>query len=315
MKTHLTTLLCLAALCTATPASADTPKGEKRQTQPYAIEVRQMVNPVIIPRTTLHVTLTVKREHIIKGPYAKYSQQYLGIAAPLNDKTSYTITSAGLSYTDSKPLKAEYLSCGAGDTATVAVNKPPFTEVCLDPIVYAASQGHGDMRTSMREKSLSQMAADAAGALFTLRKRRFDLITGEFGENVFGAGLPAALEEISRLEDNYLSLFTGKKSTEVYEVTIDVTPSHELDNIVVCRFSESEGIVDRSDLSGEPVMLDITAASPCQTVDCKAQGKNTLYVVTPTLTDCKLWYGLKVLTQREIPLFQAGSVIEIVGAR
>ncbi|MDE7355378.1 MAG: DUF4831 family protein [Rikenellaceae bacterium] len=312
MKTHLTALLCLAALCTATTTTAASPKGEKTQGQPHAIGVKQMANPVIIPQTTIQVSITVKREHIVKGPYAKYSQKYLGITAPLNDKTSYTITSASLAYGDLKPLKAGYLSDCAD---TTVINKPLFTEVCLEPIVYAASQGHGDMRTSMREKSLDQMAADAANALFTLRKRRFDLITGEFGENVFGAGLPAALDEISRLEDNYLSLFTGKKSTEVYEVTIDVTPSRELDNIVVCRFSESDGIVDRSDLSGEPVILDMTATTTCTMVDSKAQGKNTLYVVVPTLADCKLWHGLKVLAQREIPLPQAGNIIEITGAR
>lgn len=297
-------VLSAFALVAAVPVSAQS-----------VIGVKQMVNPVVIPQTTVHVTLTVKREQIVKGPYAKYAQQYLGIAAPLNDKTTYTILGAELSWSDrTLPAKAAPLA-EIVPSADSGINRPIFSDVSLDPIVYTAASGLGEARTSVKEKSLDKMAADAADAIFTLRRRRFDLVTGEFGENVFGAGLPAAIEEMARIEDNYLSLFTGKKQTRVYSVTIDVVPSAEQGNTVVCRFSETNGIVDRSDLSGEPIMLNITAGTPFNAIEGRNAGKNTVYVTLPRMASCKLFGGMNLLTEREIPLLQSGTVIEAVNAR
>ncbi len=292
------------AIAVAAPVSAQSTIG-----------VKQMVNPVIIPQTTVHVTLTVKREHIAKGPYAKYAQQYLGIAAPLNDKTTYTILGAELSWSDrTVPAEATPLA-GTKPVADSGINKPLFSDVSLDPIVYTAASGLDESRMSVKEKSLDRMAADAADAIFTLRRRRFDLVTGEFGENVFGAGLPAAIEEMARIEDNYLSLFTGKKNTYIYNVTLDVTPAAEPGNTVVCRFSETGGVVDRSDLSGEPIMLNITAGAPYNAIEGRNAGKSTVYLTLPRIASCKLFNGMNLLTEREIPMLQSGTVIEAVNAR
>ncbi len=291
------------AVAITTPSSAQS-----------VIGVKQMANPVIIPQTTVHVTLTIKREQIVKGPYAKYAEQYLGITAPLNDKTTYTILGADLSYSDrTLPAKAMPIA-EIGPSADSGINKPLFSDVSLDPIVYTAASGHGETRT-VKEKSLDKMAADAADAIFTLRRRRFDLVTGEFGENVFGAGLPAAIEEMARIEDNYLSLFTGKKNTCIYSVTIDVTPAAEAGNTVVCRFSETGGVSDATDLSGEPVMLNITAGTQFTAVEGRNAGKNTVYVTLPRMVSCKLFNGMNLLVEREIPMSQSGTVIEAVNVR
>ena len=56
-------------------------------------------------------------------------------------------------------------------------------------------------------------AAQAAQSIFTIRKKRMDLITGDAGENVFGAGLKDALEALDAREQAYLELFLGKKIT------------------------------------------------------------------------------------------------------
>lgn len=69
------------------------------------------------------------------------------------------------------------------------------------------------------------MAQDAANAIFSLRRHRIDLVTGEAGENVFGAGLKAALEEIDRLEQEYLSLFLGKQFRQRIVREFSVVPS------------------------------------------------------------------------------------------
>ena len=59
--------------------------------------------------------------------------------------------------------------------------------------------------------ALEDAAREAANTIFSLRRHRIELITGEAGENVFGEGLKAALAEIERLEQSYLELFLGKR--------------------------------------------------------------------------------------------------------
>ena len=40
------------------------------------------------PRTILAVDVTVERDQTLTGPYARYAQKYLGVRAPLADKTT-----------------------------------------------------------------------------------------------------------------------------------------------------------------------------------------------------------------------------------
>lgn len=107
-------------------------------------------------------------------------------------------------------------------------------------------------RLSLVEKSPEAMAQDAANAIFSLRRHRIDLVTGEAGENVFGAGLKAALEEIDRLEQEYLSLFLGKQFRQRIVREFSVVPSKDEPTTVVCRFSNTAGLLPADDLSAGP---------------------------------------------------------------
>ena len=49
---------------------------------------------VSMPRTVLAVDLTVERTVTLCGPYARYAQKYLGVRAPLTDKTTWSVVGA-----------------------------------------------------------------------------------------------------------------------------------------------------------------------------------------------------------------------------
>ena len=303
----------------------------------YAVSAQsasyRMDIPYIIPKTAIKVKLTVEQEVIKKGPYAKFAQQYLGITAPLNDKVNYKIVEAALSGYDEADLSNIYMlnnpaaapvdmigkKVGAIGEAPVlphkkreGVNKLLFSDMGSDPVVFSPSSSYSVDRLSMREKSLDEMAADAANTIYTLRKRRFDLVTGEMGDAVFGAGLKAAIEEINRLEVEYLSLFVGKKAvvTKVYEY--DVVPVQGQNNYVVCRFSEMNGIVDAMDVSGEPVLLTVTpeggvTASP----EKKTVVKGAVYYRVADMAQCNLFNGTALLGSSRIPVLQYGTTVEV----
>lgn len=109
------------------------------------------------------------------------------------------------------------------------------------------------------EKNIEEKARAAADFIFMLRKRRSDFLSVDADHNLNGDGLKIALDEISRLEQEYLSLFIGKTFTETsihYFEYIPIQPEGE--SSIIFRFSGSKGVLPSSDLSGNPILLKST---------------------------------------------------------
>ncbi|MDE6499371.1 MAG: DUF4831 family protein, partial [Rikenella sp.] len=63
--------------------------------------VARAIDGYTLPRTVVDVTLVVEREVILRGPYAKFAAQYLGISgAAMSDKQNYRIIDAALGYSE-----------------------------------------------------------------------------------------------------------------------------------------------------------------------------------------------------------------------
>ena len=186
--------------------------------------------PVVV-----NVTLRVATEHFTPGVYARYAQKYLGKRATLSEFSSIELL-------DGK------LALGAAEKPQVAVAQEPYTL----PLP--------SNRVSAKVQTNEEQAASTAEMIFSLRKHRLDLITGEAGENLFGAGLKAALDEIARLEKECLDMFYGAKSVSEKVYTFNVTITPDKNEYMVCRFSDDMGIVAVDDLSGKPIVLKVETA-------------------------------------------------------
>lgn len=283
----------------------------------------------VLPKTTVNVSFVVETKSVKKGPYAKYAQQYLGITAPLNDSESSAVISSSITsgiegdmseiYTidegqqtlSSMPIKE--------DVATASSSEPirdvQFVDMGIEPIVY--QDAVSSITTVTREKSLEQMARSAAEAIFTLRKRRFDLITGEMGENVFGAGLEAAIAEMARVEEEYLSLFIGKTVITTQSYSYEVMPEVGKGSYILARFSAQSGIVALTDLSGDPVVLTITPEGSVKeevVTEKNAKKKVTTSGVKHRIADmaeCKLFFSSEQVSSKRIPILQYGITVEL----
>lgn len=340
MKKIVITALALCAVAIAPRATAQIglfPQGGAQ------------VEGYTLPRTVVTVTLVVEREVILRGPYARYASQYLGVSgAAMNDRESYKIVDAAIGYyQEPDPVHTYQLASPVGAASPFQwLNQPaptaqllsdtdyknaqpggknPFTDVGINPIYGTTTQqiltedeeGFGQVpinRTTTVEKSPEQMAQDAANTIFTLRKRRFDLVTGEAGE-VFGAGFPAAIKEMERIENEYLALFIGKRFTQKIVRTFSVLPQNAA--TMVCRFSETAGIVPDSDLSGRPVMLQLSAepgageaAAPVAT---GSRGKTTATVTyrLPSSQVARVLEGSQELARERVPVFQFGQMTQV----
>lgn len=341
-RTFYTAALALAAVCTVGAASAQVsafPQGMGSKS----------VEGYTLPRTVVSVTMVIEREVILRGPYAKFASQYLGISgAAMSDKQNYRIIDASLGYyeepdpaqtyhldrpVDQQSKAFHWLSVlpqvqpllADADYAGAAIgNNNPFTDVSMNPLYgataaqsgLAGEEGFGELpvnRTSSVEKSTEQMAADAAGSIFTLRKRRFDLVTGEIGDNVFGAGLPAAIKEMDRLESEYLALFVGKRYTQRIVKTFSVLPGDK-GTAIVCRFSAGKGVVPDTDLSGRPIVIEMAAEAGAKAgaadggAGAVKKGAVSVRYRVPAVQIVRLVDGTDELARERIPVFQLGSV-------
>ena len=189
--------------------------------------VEQANEPIV-----LSVTLRVATESFTPGVYARYAQKYLGQRATLANHTTIELIDGTLSFGASKkePIQVEE----EAEEIPLSLNK-----------------------MSAEAKTEDEQAAAAANLIFSLRKHRLELITGEAGENVFGAGLKAALDEIARHETACLDMFYGSKSVSVKSYTFNIEVTPQKSEYIVCRFNEKSGIVDADDLSGTPIVVKV----------------------------------------------------------
>lgn len=185
------------------------------------------VEPVMV-----NVTLRVVKEQFKPGKYARYAQKCLGTDATYLESSSIELVDARLAL---------------GEVEKPAVKMEAPSNVLPLPSNVMSKEYNGD----------EEQAAATAELIFSLRKSRLDLITGEAGENVFGAGLKAALDEIARLEKEYLEMFYGTTiiTEEIHTFNIAITPDKS--EYVVCRFNEDLGVVEANDLSGKPIVLKV----------------------------------------------------------
>lgn len=167
------------------------------------------------------------------------------------------------------------------------------------------------------EKSLENKAAEAAQTIFNLRKSRVQIITGDTDATFSGEALKAAIDEITRLEEQYLTLFYGLTETSFQTMNFDVLPTsgNQKQMYVAFRISDTDGLLPASDTDGRPVVLqlikdsDITvgnfAADEGKTVKLK-QTKSISYR-TPATVTAKLYDGADMIMQTRFPVYQLGQ--------
>jgi hypothetical protein len=172
-------------------------------------------------------------------------------------------------------------------------------------------------KNNLRNKTLEQKAEEAANFLIKLKKRRFKLVSGQLDSMPQGVALGDALRELSRLEDNYLSLFTGKRTVYHHQRIYHFTPvsGKKTDRIVLFRFSENEGFLDARESKGKPVLLDITNCNKIKGLE-QAESPfntsgNTLLYRIPDQVGLKLLLGEFLLADAYFPVFQSGAMVRM----
>lgn len=165
------------------------------------------------------------------------------------------------------------------------------------------------------EKSLEKKAAETAEMIFKLRKKRIDIITGDTDATYSGEAMGAALEEISRLEQEYLSLFVGKSVTDTQTAVFDVVPDGEnaKQMYIAFRISDTQGLLPANNMSGRPIVLEFVEESepiaPTNINEVAVAPKGKVVYRKPVVVAVRLLDGQKVIMQSRVPVYQFGKIL------
>lgn len=262
-----------------------------------------------LPTTSLQIEITAEKRIRKAGPFYRFSQRYLNITdVKTEDSEEWSLVDAKVR-TVGQPDKSRLFKVNTVGFPSMAaltlskegvllgLNLPPHRQFSRDaehPFGFEPSMGWGHPRgdgkatkealtlaevnfndVPMSEEQLiksstTAMAEEVAKEIYRLREIRTEIISGEL--QVSG-DVKVLLEEMDRLEKAYLSLFVGKEIRERVTRVIDYYPGPERSiNTVLIRFSDKKGFLDKMDVSGTPVYLEVEVLD----------GNNTDYVALET---------------------------------
>jgi hypothetical protein len=170
-------------------------------------------------------------------------------------------------------------------------------------------------RNALKEKTLEQKAEEAANFLIKLKKRRFKLVAGQYNYMPAGEAMAEALKELGRIEEEYLSLFIGKRIVTQIQHILHYTPPVGKNAIreILFRFDENEGFVNLTEARGIPVILELNAMGKTAGLEQYKIPLNLENNVLPyriaDQTALRLIAGEQLWVEAYYPVFQYGVLV------
>ena len=330
----------VAAVLSAIVSAAASAQGVKSDIEPAG------VISYALPKTVLVFDVKAVRESFYAGPYARYAQKYLGVQARQKNEVTYHISEVSLTPCMEADQNSRYVvtlgknvpsptflqmtaqglvsvsdgsfgnksvwrfpSADGADFSSRGVNSNLTSESTT--LYQKTSSNKVSVQQSMIvEKTDEAKAQETAEMIFKLRKTRVQIVTGDTDANYSGAAMSAALEELGRLEQEYLSLFIGYSDYEIQEKSFDVVPENNPESriAIAFRISEAEGLVPADNVEGKPYFLEINAQPVQETGDPKTaakKGSGLMYRI-PAICSLKLSDGVNTVLQGRVPVYQYG---------
>lgn len=176
------------------------------------------------------------------------------------------------------------------------------------------------VKTQSVYKSFEDKAEEAANFIFMIREKRFELITGMADYYPDGKALEVALEELNKLESEYLDLFIGKRFTSTFNASYEFAPTIKDINQpnILFRFSEDKGVLSANDLRGRPIILELHSLDQTKTLSDLISNyvhigeevhNDNLFYRVPELAQIKIFDGSLLIASRKVKVDQFGKII------
>lgn len=300
-----------------------------------------------LPSTSVKLEVEARQETFHAGPYAKYAQKYLGVDARQQDATKFEVTSVKMtSAVEADPALRYTVNPGAGMPAFLALTSQGLVSIA-DAAAESTewrfpSASKGDFsdkgltsnltseaatlyRTVKSEsaynkvavqqemvvqKSMDARAKEAADMIFSLRKKKVQIITGDTDATFSGEAMASAVAEITRMENEYMSMFIGYSDFQTQKLKCDVVPvkNRKSQTYVAFRISDTDGIVSADNMSGKPYLLEIVPQPIGEASGKGAQAKSNVAIYRiPAICTVRLSDGVTSFLQDRMAIYQLGT--------
>jgi len=289
-----------------------------------------------LPKTVLAVHVNYGKTTQKAGPYAQYAEKYLGIknqSLVPEDRVYYTLNSIRVENKGVVDKDASYLVefkskttspfvyltedgliCTINADYTPESDKPGKTATVAPASELSTTPSHSVFTEEyLQAGSIAKMAEVAAKQIFKLRDSRTNLLTGDV-ENAprDGEGMKIVLSNLEAQEKALVELFTGTTSVESFDSDFEVEPHGDIDKNVVFRFSKYLGIVDKDDLSGSPVYINVKRLEVPELeeiTDPKRKAKEPQSIVynIPGKATVEVLFGVNSMYKNTLSIVQFGT--------
>jgi hypothetical protein len=303
-----------------------------------------------LPRTVLSVRVKLIKESFRPGPYSLYAEKYLGYqGAKSASSDSWKIVAIDVSPNGEADPDAVFKTFGpsatlvslSSDGTIAGINSNSTSEKPTihseDHIAYSeipaiifpdmSSDDQYDLEVNsesgsetMKMKTIEDKAREAADYLFRLRqKRAYTILSPSDGVPEDGKGYEIFVQQVEKIEKEYVSLFLGKTFKSEHEFTISFTPGLEsVKSEVLFRFSDEKGFLPKSDISGRPVTIDLSkdqkqysSVESIYQPTGSSSGRSGLFYRIPVNASLTISEGFNLLYTGRLPVAQFGFISPI----
>lgn len=295
-----------------------------------------------LPTTTVTVKVEVRQESFFAGPYAPFAKQMLNMSVSDQDAITSEITRVELIPKVEADSDAWY-TCDQESAALLSLSaqglvsmgnsgapvswrflpglKADFTDKGLTvPEKEAIETIYKEMPTDtgmvsipvehkiLVEKTLEDKASDAADVILQVRKERLNIASGNTDASYSGESLRSALQELERIENEYMALFRGYSVVRKQVCTFEVLPLRDEKHhrYLVFRLTDDGPVA--VGVHGTPYYLELQPEGtlPEEESADKRKTKGSVRYRIPQV--CKVTFSCdgQPLLQTRLPFYQLG---------
>jgi hypothetical protein len=366
MEINMKTKFMMAALCAAMLFPVSSFSQKSSDPEGYLT--------YCLPKTVLVLEVEAVRENFYAGPYAAYAEKYLGLTVAQDDQQTYqlkTIKMTPYVEPDNSSRYSVNVPKGNLDPSFLKLSATGFISfadagIAADAQWRFPATAHGDFNDKgissnlvsesaalyrsnnkstrfdkllvqhdvLVEKSLEKKAAEAAQKILDAREERYKIVIGDTDATYSGEALKAAIDELTRIEKEYLTLFVGYKEIETQKAYFEVLPqAGSQQKYIAFRLSDNEGLVPADNLSGKPILMEIVpqefaptdvakaeaeaAAAAQEQLEATGKAPKTkapaekraaqVFFRLPAVCKIVIKNGVETLLQSRVPVYQLGQ--------
>ena len=228
-----------------------------------------------MPQTALRITVVAEKTVTTPGELNKYAFRYLRLNdVPTTTMTEWTIKNVTIEPYGVPDQKKAYnikvksktvapLVSLTHDGILLAINAEAQEETLPDLPQGTPAPTLPNPKQYMNQEILSagstaKMAELCAQEIYDIRESRNALVRGEADNTPKdGQQLQLMLGQLDTQAQALESLFSGTRQTSTEVFSLVYLPTQETERDILFRFSQITGVVDKDDLSGQPIYISI----------------------------------------------------------